>query len=131
LFTRNIVVLTDSAGNTGLGEVPGGEAIRQTLEDARALVIGKSLGDYIAVLNAMRSAFAGRDAGGRGLQTFGLRTTIHALTAVESGFLDLLGQFMDMPFASLLGEGKQRDAVPMQFLVPGWKLDHKRPCLVR
>ena len=25
-FTRNIVILTDSAGNTGLGEVPGGEA---------------------------------------------------------------------------------------------------------
>ena len=112
-FTRNIVVLTDSAGHTGLGEVPGGEAIRQTLEDARPLVIGKSLGDYNAVLNAMRLAFAGRDAGGRGLQTFDLRTTIHALTAVESGFLDLLGQFMDVPVASLLGEGKQRDAVPM------------------
>ena len=112
-FTRNIVVLTDSAGNTGLGEVPGGEAIRQTLEDARALVIGKSLGDYNAVLSAMRHAFAGRDAGGRGLQTFDLRTTIHALTAVESSFLDLLGQFMNVPVASLLGEGKQRDAVPM------------------
>jgi len=112
-FTRNIVVLTDSAGNTGLGEVPGGEAIRQTLEDARPLVLGKSLGDYNAVLNAMRHAFAGRDAGGRGLQTFDLRTTIHALTAVESCFLDLLGQFMDLPVAALLGEGKQRDAVPM------------------
>ncbi|MBN9115812.1 MAG: glucarate dehydratase, partial [Pandoraea sp.] len=24
-FTRNIVILTDSAGNTGVGEVPGGE----------------------------------------------------------------------------------------------------------
>ena len=33
-FTRNIVILTDSAGNTGLGEVPGGEKIRQTIEDA-------------------------------------------------------------------------------------------------
>ena len=31
-FTRNIVILTDSAGHTGLGEVPGGEKIRQTLE---------------------------------------------------------------------------------------------------
>ncbi|MGC8035482.1 glucarate dehydratase, partial [Salmonella enterica] len=30
-FTRNIVILTDSAGNTGVGEVPGGEGIRQTL----------------------------------------------------------------------------------------------------
>jgi len=34
-LTRSIVILTDSAGNTGLGEVPGGERIRQTLEDAR------------------------------------------------------------------------------------------------
>jgi glucarate dehydratase len=112
-FTRNIVILTDSAGNTGLGEVPGGEAIRQTLEDARPLVIGKTLGDYNAVLNAMRAAFAGRDAGGRGLQTFDLRTTIHAVTAVESALLDLLGQFMNVPVAALLGEGQQREAVPM------------------
>ena len=27
-FTRNIVVLTDNAGRTGVGEVPGGEKIR-------------------------------------------------------------------------------------------------------
>jgi glucarate dehydratase len=112
-FTRNIVILTDSAGNTGLGEVPGGEAIRQTLEDARPLVLGRTLGDYNAVLNAMRAAFAGRDAGGRGLQTFDLRTTIHAVTAVESALLDLLGQSMNVPVAALLGEGQQRDAVPM------------------
>jgi glucarate dehydratase len=112
-FTRNVVVLTDSAGNTGLGEVPGGESIRQTLEDARGLIIGKSLGDYNAVLNTMRSTFASRDAGGRGLQTFDLRTTIHAVTAVESAFLDLLGQFMNVPVAALLGEGQQRAAVPM------------------
>ena len=33
-FTRNVVVLTDDAGHTGAGEVPGGEQIRQVLEDA-------------------------------------------------------------------------------------------------
>lgn len=112
-FTRNVVLLKDSAGNTGLGEVPGGEAIRKTIEDARPFVVGRSLGDYNAALNAMRSAFADRDAGGRGLQTFDLRTTIHAVTAVESAFLDLLGQFMNVPVAALLGEGQQRDAVEM------------------
>ena len=112
-FTRNIVMLTDSAGNTGLGEVPGGEKIRQTIEDARPLVVGKTLGEYNNVLNAMRSAFADRDAGGRGQQTFDLRTTIHAVTAVESALLDLLGQFMNVPVAALLGEGQQRDAVEM------------------
>ena len=110
-FTRNIVIMQDSAGHTGLGEVPGGEKIRQTIEDARPMIVGKTLGEYNNILNAMRQAFADRDSGGRGLQTFDLRTTIHALTAVESALLDLLGQFMNVPVAALLGEGMQRRAV--------------------
>ena len=112
-FTRNIVIVRDSAGRTGLGEVPGGEAIRQTLEDARALVVGQPIGRYNEVLNAMQAAFADRDATGRGLQTFDLRTAIHAATAIESALLDLLGQFLDVPVAALLGSGQQRDAVEM------------------
>lgn len=44
-FTRNIVILQDNAGNTGLGEIPGGEKIRQTLEEAQSLVVGKTLGN--------------------------------------------------------------------------------------
>jgi glucarate dehydratase len=110
-FTRNIVIVKDNAGNTGLGEVPGGEKIRQTIEDAGPLLVGKTLGEYNNILNAMRQTFADRDSGGRGLQTFDLRTTIHAVTAVESALLDLLGQFMNVPVAALLGEGMQRDAV--------------------
>jgi glucarate dehydratase len=110
-FTRNIVILDDSAGHTGLGEVPGGEKIRQTLEDARALVVGRQLGQHNDILNAMRRAFADRDQGGRGAQTFDLRTTIHAVTGVESALLDLMGQFLGVPVAALLGEGMQRDAV--------------------
>lgn len=112
-FTRNLVILTDSTGATGLGEVPGGERIRQTLEEAGDLVVGRPIGDWQAVLNAMRTRFADRDAGGRGLQTFDLRVTIHAVAAIESAFLDLLGQFLDVPVAALLGEGQQRDAVEM------------------
>jgi len=112
-FTRNLLVLTDSAGNTGVGEVPGGEKIRQTLEDARAVVVGQALGDHERVLQEMHRQFADRDAGGRGQQTFDLRTTIHAVTAVESAFLDLLGQFLGVPVAALLGEGQQREAVEM------------------
>ena len=112
-FTRNLVILTDSAGRTGLGEVPGGEKIRQTLDDARALVEGRPIGAMQAVLNDIRSRFADRDAGGRGLQTFDLRTTIHAVAAVESALLDLQGQHLGVPVAALLGEGQQRDAVRM------------------
>ena len=112
-FTRNIVIMKDSAGNTGLGEVPGGEKIRQTLEDSKALIIGKSLGEYKNIMTRMHKEFADRDSGGRGLQTFDLRTAIHAVTAVESAMLDLLGQFLNVPICALLGDGQQRDEVEM------------------
>jgi glucarate dehydratase len=112
-FTRNLLVLTDSSGRTGVGEVPGGEKIRNTLEDARPLIEGQSLGNWNHILNSLRTAFAERDSGGRGNQTFDLRVAIHAVTAVESALLDLLGQFLGVPVAALLGEGQQRDSVAM------------------
>ncbi len=112
-FTRNLLILTDSAGRTGVGEVPGGEKIRQTLEDARELVVGATPGEHHAVLRRVQQAFADRDSGGRGLQTFDLRTAIHAVTAIESALLDLMGQHLGVPVAALLGEGQQRDAVEM------------------
>ncbi len=110
-FTRNIVIVKDNAGHTGVGEVPGGETIRKTLEDARALIIGRSIGEYLRILEEMRERFAERDSQGRGIQTYDLRVTIHAITAVESALLDILGQFLNVPVAALLGEGKQRDVV--------------------
>jgi glucarate dehydratase len=112
-FTRNLLILTDSAGRTGVGEVPGGEKIRQTLEDARGLVVGQPLGAHQRVMQHVQRQFADRDAGGRGLQTFDLRTTIHAVTAIESALLDLLGQHLDVPVAALLGEGVHRKRVEM------------------
>jgi glucarate dehydratase len=112
-FTRNLLILTDSAGNQGVGEVPGGEAIRKTLEDAESLIVGQPIGQYNAVLNKVRTAFADRDSGGRGLQTFDLRIAIHAVTAIECALLDLLGQYLNVPLAALLGDGQQRAQVPM------------------
>src|SRR5215468_4924207 len=110
-FTRNIVILADASGHTGVGEVPGGEKIRKTLEDARALVVGQTIGAANNILASMRQKFADRDAGGRGKQTFDLRVMIHAVTAVESALLDLLGQHLSLPVAALLGEGRQRASV--------------------
>jgi glucarate dehydratase len=112
-FTRNLAILTDEAGNTGVGEVPGGEKIQQVLEEAKQMLIGREIGAYNAILNEVRRQFADRDAGGRGLQTFDLRVTVHALTAIEAALLDLLGQFLGLPVAGLLGEGQQRSAVPV------------------
>jgi glucarate dehydratase len=110
-FTRNIVILTDNSGHTGVGEVPGGEKIRKTLEEARPLVVGQTIGGCNNILASMRQTFADRDAGGRGKQTFDLRVMIHAVTAVESALLDLLGQHLALPVAALLGEGQQRKSV--------------------
>ncbi|QIV86599.1 enolase C-terminal domain-like protein [Glutamicibacter mishrai] len=112
-FTRNIVIVTDSEGRTGLGEVPGGEAIRSTIEEAGTLINGAPVAKYRSLLRQISSRFADRDKGGRGAQTFDLRTTVHAVTAVESALLDLHGQHLGVPVAELLGDGQQRDAVPM------------------
>jgi len=110
-FTRNVVLLTDNAGHTGAGEVPGGEKIRRVLEESKTLVVGQPVGSYNAVLSAVRLRFADRDAEGRGAQTFDLRTTIHAVTAIESAMLDLLGQFVELPVAAMLGEGQRRKSI--------------------
>ncbi|MGA7033397.1 MAG: glucarate dehydratase [Pseudolabrys sp.] len=113
LFTRNIVALRDNAGRTGVGEVPGGDRTRQTLDEARPLVIGQSIAAVNGILNSIRWKFGARDAEGRGQQTFDLRTTVHAVTAVEAAMLDLLGQHLNVPVAALLGEGQQRSSVKM------------------
>jgi len=57
-FTRNVVLLTDDAGHTGAGEVPGGEKIRHVLEESRTLVVGRPIGAFNAILDAVRVRFA-------------------------------------------------------------------------
>lgn len=110
-FTRNLVLLEDETGHMGAGEVPGGEAIRKVLEDAKEIVLGARISQRERVLQELSARFGALDAGGRGIQTYDQRTTIHAMTAVESAMLDLLGQFLRQPVAALLGEGQQRSRV--------------------
>jgi glucarate dehydratase len=112
-FTRNIVILTDNAGHLGVGEVPGGEKIRQTLMDSAPLLIERGIGEWQNLVSEVGRRFADRDAGGRGLQTFDLRTTVHCQAALECALLDLLGQHLQVPVCALLGEGQQRDRVEM------------------
>ena len=111
-FTRNIVILTDSNGVEGVGEVPGGEKITKALEDVKHLVLGTRIADYKQTLNKVRawlSANIKDDV--RGLQTFDLRTGVHVVTAVEAPLLALMGKFLDVPAAALLGDGIQRERV--------------------
>src|SRR5699024_4405281 len=108
---RNIVILKDNAGNVGLGEVPGGEPICNTLMDAKELVMNQSIGNYKNILQKVEIAFKNRDTSGRGLQTFDLRITIHSIAALEAAMLDLLGKHLNVPVAALLGDGQQRSEV--------------------
>lgn len=112
-FTRNIVIVTDDEGRTGLGEVPGGEKITTTIQEAGRRITGRPVAEFRTALREISEAFAALDAGGRGNQTFDLRTTVHAVTAIESAMLDLHGQYLGVPVAELLGEGQQRNSVPM------------------
>lgn len=112
-FTRNVVVLTDSDGNTGVGEVPGGEKITKALEESKNLVIGSSVGDYKNTLLKVKNSLHGDENDVRGAQTFDLRTGVHVVTAIEAPLLDLLGKHLGVPVASLLGEGMQREKVRM------------------
>jgi glucarate dehydratase len=125
-FIRNVVILTDSAGRTGLGEVPGGAGILRALEKSAPLVTGTEIGRYNATLQAVREAIAGR--GGRGQQhqvTSAAEAAVlkqpheinlrldNVITAIETALLDLLGQHLGVPLCELLGGGKQRDRVRM------------------
>nr|WP_298145037.1 enolase C-terminal domain-like protein [uncultured Pseudomonas sp.] len=128
-FTRNLVLLKDSAGRSGIGEVPGGEGIRQALERVKNLVIGQPIGLYNRTLNSLRRAIAGRDGSGPQATRHQVTSAAEAavlkqpheinlrldnvITAVEAALLDLLGQHLEVPVAELLGNGQQRDAVPM------------------
>lgn len=110
-FTRNIVLVDDSAGHQGVGEVPGGEAIAAEIRRLGAQLIGEPIGHYNELLGRCRATANQRADDRRGLQTFDLRTGVHAVTALESALLDLVGQYLGVPVAALLGDGRQRDSV--------------------
>jgi len=112
-FTRNVVLLTDSSGNVGVGEVPGGQKITTALEQVKSLVLGSSLGAYKNTLLAVKRTFEGKEDDVRGAQTFDLRTGVHVVTAIEAPLLDLLGKYLEVPVATLLGDGQVSEKVKM------------------
>ena len=113
-FTRNLVILKDSSGNTGVGEVHGGEAIAQALEESKSLVVGQSISSYRAVLKRLTDIHNNRSKNSEGLQNLSLanlKDVVHSETAVECAMLDLWGQFLGLPVCDLLGDGRQRDDI--------------------
>lgn len=110
-FTRNLVILKDNAGHTGVGEAPGGEVILNTLTEAIPHVEGQPLSLLNKIVNRV---YKGQQASdfetfGNGAWTFELR--VNAVAALEAALLDLMGQFMGVPVCELLGPGQQRKEV--------------------
>jgi len=110
-FTRNVTVLTDDSGRVGIGEVPGGVKITDALELVKSFVIGSRVSEYKNTLLKIKDRLAQNGEDVRGGQTYDLRTGVHVLTALEAPFLDLLGQHLEVPVATLLGDGQVRPAV--------------------
>jgi glucarate dehydratase len=113
-FTRNIVILKDSSGHTGVGEVHGGDAITRALEEYVPLVKGRTIGEYRSVIQSLKRLHDQSARNSEGLQNLSLanlKDVVHAETAVEAALLDLMGQFLELPVCELLGHGRQREDV--------------------
>ncbi len=114
-FTRNLIVLKDNAGHTGIGEIHGGDYTCEALRSCIPLVIGQEIGRYKGILDAIHKAAARSDEDdGEGIQSLDiskLKFVVKAEWAIECALLDLLGQYMELPMCELLGNGKQRDKI--------------------
>ena len=108
-FTRNIIIVTDSAGHVGLGEVPGGEIVTNALKASIPLVVGTDLGMYKNTLLGVQTSLQENKIISR---TQVMHVHAYVFTGIESALLDLMGQYLGVPVAALLGDGMQRKSVP-------------------
>ena len=115
LFTRNLVILKDSAGHTGIGEIHGGDYTHDGLVAMTPLVVGTPVSECRKVLQKIhKMTDPHADEASEGIQTLDmakLKYVVRSEWAIECAMLDLLGQYLEVPMAELLGEGKQRDEV--------------------
>lgn len=113
-FTRNLVLLTDSAGHTGVGEIHGGDYTCGCLNAVRPLVEGRPVSEYRQVLQTIHRLSKSGPGEGGDIQTLDiskLKFVVKSEWAIECAMLDLLGQHLGVPMCQLLGEGRQRGEV--------------------
>lgn len=114
-FTRNLVILKDNAGHTGIGEIHGGDYTCEALRSCIPLVIGRQVGTYRAILdNIHKASVRAKEDDGEGIQTLDiskLKFVVKAEWAIECALLDLFGQYLGLPVCELLGGGSQRSQV--------------------
>ena len=114
-FTRNIVILEDNLGHTGIGEIHGGDYTCDSLKSVIPLVVGQEIGRYKGILDSIHKCASKSDEDdGEGIQTLDiskLKFVVKSEWAIECALLDLLGQYLELPMCELLGNGKQRNKV--------------------
>lgn len=112
-FTRNLVILRDNAGHTGIGEIHGGDYTCEALKSCIPLVVGQEVGRYRGILDSIHRTASSADVG-EGIQSLDLsklKFVVKAEWAIECALLDLLGQALGLPMCELLGNGRQRGKV--------------------
>ena len=86
-FTRNLVILKDSAGNTGIGEIHGGDYTCEALRSCEPLVVGQPIGKYRAILDSIhKNSKRAAEDDGEGIQTLDiskLKFVVKAEWAIE------------------------------------------------
>ena len=116
-FTRIIVILTDSAGHTGVGETPCHASTLQLLEQFRPLIEGSSLLRLNATLSQLFNSEARQQQTSHTndihIPQMNPEKFYNAAAAIEAALLDLQGKLFNLPVADLLASGKQRDRIPM------------------
>ena len=114
-FTRNIVILEDSAGHQGIGEIHGGDYTCEALRACETLVVGQPVGKYRSILDSIhKHTKRAKEDDGESIQSLDiskLKFVVKAEWAIECALLDLLGQALGLQMCDLLGNGKQRDKV--------------------
>lgn len=114
-FTRNLVILKDSAGHTGIGEIHGGDYTCEALRACIPMVEGQPVGRYRNILDSIhKNTKRAKEDDGMGIQTLDiskLKFVVKAEWAIECALMDLLGQELGLKMCEMMGDGQQRDRV--------------------
>ncbi len=107
---RIIVELVTDDHIYGLSEIPGSEATRAALEEAREIVIGKDP-FHLNQIEVELIRHFGVEREERGESPWDRRRLVHVFSSIEVACYDLMGKMTGRPVHELLG-GKVRDRVP-------------------
>ncbi len=95
-FTKNLVILKDSAGNTGIGRDTWRGLHLEALRSCTPLVVGQQIGKYRGILNSIHRAGTRAEGelwrGNTDPDISKLKFVVKAEWAIECALIDLLGK---------------------------------------